>query len=84
VAGVRPLDRQHLLEQLAERLRRRGFPHPDAAAVALAARARSGQDRPAFACHLGLAEGHLARIEAGEVPLDELPEQLRSPPDGHP
>jgi hypothetical protein len=78
---VTALSRHHLLEQLTERLRRRGLAHPDAAAAALAARGATRLDRARYARRLGLDPDLVARAEAGEVPLDRLPAALRPPPD---
>lgn len=64
------------VERLAERLRQDGVAHPVAAAVALAARGRLRSDPEAFAGAVGLDPALLVRVEAGEVPFGELPDEL--------
>ncbi|MDY7102050.1 MAG: hypothetical protein S0880_12750 [Actinomycetota bacterium] len=66
-------DPARLRERLARQLRQEGYPHPDAAAVALAARGSTGLGAAAFARAHGLDPDLVARAERGLVPLDELP-----------
>jgi hypothetical protein len=66
-------DLTKLCERLAERLRAEGAPHPEPAAVALAVRGASGEDRHDFAIRLCLTDEALAHIERGEVSLDGWP-----------
>lgn len=80
MAGVTSLRREHLLEQLTERLRRQGFPHPAAAAAALAARGEARLDPDSFARRSGVDVDLVLRAEAGLVSVDELPPGLHPPP----
>lgn len=77
MAGVTSLRREHLLEQLTERLRRQGFIHPDAAAAVLAARGEARLDPASFARRLDVDVDLVLRAEAGLVPVDDLPDGLR-------
>ena len=65
-----------LCERLAERLRTEGYPHPVAAAVALAVRGRQGVDAATFAVELGIPADALQRVESGLVPLRDFPGAL--------
>jgi hypothetical protein len=87
-------DLTKLCERLAERLRAEGARHPEPAAVALAVRGASGEDRHDFATRLRLTDEELADIEHGEVSLELWPISLideattvgcleRSESDGH-
>ena len=74
----RPSDeiRSALFEQLAERLRQRGYEHPEAAAAALAARGDSGLDRAAFAASTGLTTSEIEKAESGMMDLADLRQHL--------
>ena len=66
-------DQNLLCERLADRLRAEGSPHPAAAAVALAVRGWLGCDRAEFATRHHLDLGVVEAIDAGAVPLADLP-----------
>ncbi|MDZ7731838.1 MAG: hypothetical protein U5R31_00855 [Acidimicrobiia bacterium] len=63
-------------ERLAAGLEPERCAHPVAAAVALAVRGRRGVTADQFADQLGLDVAEIAAVEAGRVPLDELPVPL--------
>jgi DNA-binding XRE family transcriptional regulator len=66
-----------LCERLARRLHSEGAAHPETAAVALAVRGHHGVDRADLAAELGISDGELAAIEAGQVAWADQPAQLR-------
>ncbi len=61
--------RRALLEQLTERLRRQGFRHPDAAAVAWAARGDDGVDLVTFCGQRRIDPETWQAAERGDVDL---------------
>ncbi|MEZ5378830.1 MAG: hypothetical protein R2733_20180 [Acidimicrobiales bacterium] len=72
------LNREHLLEHLAERLQQGGVRHPAVAAAVLAARGATRCDQRTYARQLRIRLADLQAAEAGETALDDLPPQLRS------
>ncbi len=72
------LDREHLLEQLAERLQRGGISHPTVAAAVLAARGATHTDQLGYARRIRIRLDELKAAEAGEVAFDQLPARLRA------
>ncbi len=61
--------RRALLEQLTERLRRQGFRHPDAAAVAWAARGDAGGDLASFCSAHRIDPERWEAAERGDLEL---------------
>ncbi len=72
------LDREHLLEQLAERLQRGGVSHPIAAAAVLAARGATHLDQVGYARRIRIRVADLQAAEAGTVAFDRLPARLQA------
>lgn len=66
-------DPARLRERLARQLRLEGYAHPEAAAVALAARGSTGLAAGPFAREHGLDPDLVERAERGQVPLEQLP-----------
>lgn len=64
--------RAALFEKLTERLRNQGFAHPEAAAVALAARGDARLTIEDMAVHLDVALDWLCSVEEGHVALADL------------
>ena len=65
-----------LTRRMVARMASRGARHPEAAAIAVAARGRAAAGLAEYARTLGLETGELAAIEAGDVPVTELPAGL--------
>ncbi len=72
------LNREYLLEQLAERLQRGGISHPTVAAAVLAARGATRTDQLGYARRIRIRLDELKAAEAGEVAFDDLPLRLQA------
>ena len=76
------VDVTRLVERLADRLARRGAPHPVAAAVAMACRGNTGRDLASFAAWLDVPRSLVVACEEGDVAFADLPDALLAHHDG--
>lgn len=72
-----PSPPEELRSRVAQALDLHGVGHADVAASVLAARGSSGLDPEQFAARHGVPVAELARAEAGELALVDLPGPLR-------
>ncbi|MDZ7675345.1 MAG: hypothetical protein U5K30_09825 [Acidimicrobiales bacterium] len=72
-----PFPPEQLRSRVAQALDLHGAGHADVAASVLEARGSSGLDPEQFAARHGVGVALLARAEAGELALVDLPSQLR-------
>ncbi len=71
-----PADITTTVEIVAARLLQRGATHPVAAALAIAARGQDGTTVDEFAAARGLDVSEVRALEAGAVPLEDLPDLI--------